>query len=81
MLILYTKIGCPFVRRVRETANGLGLGLEERNIEDPATVEELMKRGGKRRVPYLVDSARGVEMYESQDIVSYLHTHYGGQAG
>jgi glutaredoxin len=79
MLVLYTKTGCPFVRRVLETANGLGLELEERNIADPTVVAELMKRGGKRQVPYLVDDARNVEMYESQDIVEYLRKHYGEQ--
>ena len=29
--------------------------------------------GGKLQVPYLIDTGNGHEMYESDDIISYLH--------
>ena len=38
---------------------------------------ELRERGGKVVVPYMVDPAREVEMYESRDILAYLAEHYG----
>lgn len=72
MLTVYVKTGCPFCRKVLESAAELGISLEEKNISDDAVAAELVARGGKRQVPYLVDSDRGVEMYESGDIVTYL---------
>ncbi len=38
---------------------------------------ELVARGGKMMVPYLIDPNTGTEMYESDDIVAYLESTYG----
>ena len=70
--ILYVKTGCPYVARVLSFASERGIKFEERNIADMRVAEELIARGGKRQVPYLVDLEKGVEMYESEDIVEYL---------
>lgn len=53
-----------------------GIPFEEKNIGDDAIAAELVEKGGKRQVPYLVDDSRGVAMYESADIVNYLGEHY-----
>jgi glutaredoxin len=76
MLTLYIKTGCPFCHLVRDTGEELGLTFEEKNIADPSVAAELVLRGGKRQVPYLIDSERNVEMYESADIGEYLRTQY-----
>lgn len=76
MLTLYMKAGCPFYHHVLDTGRELGITFEERDIADDAVAAELVARGGKRQVPYLVDSGRGVEMYESRDISAYLREHY-----
>ena len=76
MLILYVRTGCPFCGRVLKAGDALGITFEKRNIEDPAIVEELVNRGGKCRVPYLVDLEKGVEMYESEAIIEYLHLRF-----
>ena len=39
--------------------------------------EELIAKGGKKQVPYLIDAERGVSMYESGDIIAHLEQHYG----
>ena len=70
--VLYVKTGCPYVARVLSFASERGIKFEERNIADMRVAEELIARGGKRQVPYLVDLEKGVEMYESEDIVEYL---------
>ena len=70
--ILYVKTGCPYVARVLSFASERGIKFEERNIANMRVAEELIARGGKRQVPYLVDLEKGVEMYESEDIVEYL---------
>ncbi|MFA6414809.1 MAG: glutathione S-transferase N-terminal domain-containing protein [Candidatus Paceibacterota bacterium] len=76
MIILYVKTGCPFCHKVLAAAAEPGVQFEEKNIADDAVARELVARGGKRQVPYLVDDERGVEMYESDDIVAYLRETY-----
>lgn len=80
MLTLYIKADgsseCPFCHKVLATGEELGISFEQKNIADKAVEAELVARGGKRQVPYLVDSERGVEMYESVDIDAYLREHY-----
>ena len=74
MMTLYVKTGCPFCAKVHAAASELGLTFDEKNIADDAVAAELIERGGKRQVPYLVDGE--VEMYESDAIVAYLKEHY-----
>jgi glutathione S-transferase len=76
MLTLYVKTGCPFCAKVHVAGEELQLTFDEKNIADPAVAEELIARGGKRQVPYLIDSDTGTEMYESDAIVEYLHEHF-----
>lgn len=80
MLTLYTKTGCPFCHHVLVAGEELGIAFEEKNIADDAVAAELIARGGKRQVPYLVDSERGIEMYESDDINDYLRVQYPSKA-
>ncbi len=65
--------------RVLVAAAELGIPLDERNINDPAIQAELVAKGGKGQVPYLVDEERGIEMYESNDIIAHLHASFTGK--
>lgn len=76
MLTLYVKTGCPFCHKVLDTVAELGIEVVQKNIADATVAAELIARGGKRQVPYLVDSDRGTALYESMDIDAYLRTHY-----
>ena len=72
-MILYVKTGCPWCMKVLDYAKDHGIEFAElRNIATAGVAEELIERGGKRQVPYLVDVENAVEMYESADIVEYL---------
>ena len=71
-LILYVKTGCPWCQKVLDFATENGIQFELRNIAEQPVAEELIKRGGKRQVPYLVDEKNAKEMYESADIIEYL---------
>lgn len=79
MLTLYVKTGCPFCAKVLRKVDELGLEVEKKNIADDAVAAELIERGGKRQVPYLVDGEQNVEIYESNSIVAYLDEHHGRQ--
>ncbi len=79
MLTLYVKTGCPYCALALEKVEELGLTVEQKNIADDVVAAELIERGGKRQVPYLVDSATQTEMYESGDIIEYFEKHYPKQ--
>ncbi len=77
MLELYQKEGCPFCQKVRARMTELDLDYICRNVRDGSKKEDmLIKLGGKVQVPFLVDSDKGVAMYESDDIVKYLEKNY-----
>ena len=42
--------------------------------------KQMMEQTGRLQVPYLIDPNTDTRMYESDDIVRYLHTTYGRQA-
>ena len=68
----------PFCRKVREAMIGLNLDYQVRNVARGGRQRpELVALGGKMMVPYLVDPNTGTAMYESDDIVAYLHRTYG----
>lgn len=77
MLTLYYRPTCPFCRRVLAVVDRMQLQVELKDIDDEVLALELESRGGKRQVPYLVDSAAALEMYESDDIVTHLQSTYG----
>src|SRR3989344_5259214 len=72
MLTLYVRTGCPYCAKVLAAGQELGISFDLKNIADEGIADELIAKGGKRQTPYLVDSERGVAMYESDAIVNYL---------
>lgn len=76
MIKLYTRSGCPFCSVVLRTLHARGIPYEERDIGNNKFEQELITRGVKRRVPYLVDDARKKEMSDVQDIMEYLDKHF-----
>jgi len=72
MITLYVKDGCPYCAAVLHKVDELGIEINQKNISDVAVVEELIAKGGKRQVPYMIDEENGVSMYESADINEYL---------
>ena len=78
MLTLYFKPTCPFCRRVVAVIERLELEVDMKDTStDEALAAELEAAGGKRQVPYLIDTEADVAMYESDDIVAHLQSHYG----
>lgn len=73
MKTLFLKPGCPFCARVLAFAREQNIALAERDIvNDPTALPELLSKGGKRQVPFLVDEENNTAMYESDDIIEYL---------
>lgn len=80
MPTLYVRTGCPYCAMVLRALEQDGIELTLKNIAEPGVEAELVEKGGKRQVPYLVDEAHGVAMYESDDIIDYLHRTYTDRA-
>jgi len=72
MITLYTKTGCPYCDKVKDRIAELALPYSEKNISDEKNLSELLEKGGKRQVPFMIDDERGTSMYESGDIIYYL---------
>ncbi len=81
MLTLYYKPTCPFCQKVLAVSDELGIEFDLADItEGQDVVDELLEKGGKKQVPYLVDTDRGKAMYESDDIIAYLKEYYASTA-
>ncbi|MBO6938023.1 MAG: glutathione S-transferase N-terminal domain-containing protein [Deltaproteobacteria bacterium] len=79
LLELYNFEASPYCRKVREALCELNLDYKVHNVaKKSARRPELVARGGKMLVPYLIDPNTSTEMYESDDIVAYLERTYAG---
>lgn len=72
MIKLYTYKVCPYCEKVRKAFAEMGIEYQEIRAEygSPES-QELIALGGKGQVPFLLDEDRGVQMYESDDIIAY----------
>lgn len=79
-LSLYQFKTCPFCIRVRKTINKLNLKIEHLDAQhDQAHREELLKNGGKIKVPCLriIRQDGNVQwLYESGAIIKYLNEEF-----
>jgi glutaredoxin len=77
-VILFNMEGSPYCRKVREVLCELDLTHMVHNLpKGSAKRAELIERGGKMQVPYIVDPNTGTALYESDEIIAYLETLYG----
>jgi len=74
MFDLYMMQTCPYCKKVLAFMDEKGIECNKIDIEDKSNEEALIKLGGKRQVPFLVDKERNIQMYESNDIIEYLKT-------
>jgi glutathione S-transferase len=77
MVTLYINPNCPFCRKTVEVAKEIGVPLTIKDVHEPANEAELIRLGGQKQMPYMTDDATGKAMYESDDIMAYLHQTYG----
>jgi glutaredoxin len=75
-LNLYQLPACPFCVKVRRAMKRDGLNIELRNInQNEAYREELIREGGKRKVPCLKitdENEKVTWLYESSDVIKHL---------
>ena len=79
-MVLYHFMSCPFCYKVRTAIDQLELNIELRDIHKSSDFhKELAEGGGKTTVPCLRIEKDGKTqwMYESDDIIAYLHKNFG----
>ena len=74
MLDLFILESCPYCKKVMDFLEKEDIKYRKIDITDKSSEESLIRIGGKRQVPFLVDSDRNIQMYESDDIIEYLKT-------
>ena len=74
MLELFVLETCPYCKKVIDFLDKERMKYKKIDISNNESKESLIKIGGKRQVPFLVDTERNIQMYESNDIIEYLKT-------
>lgn len=77
-LELYEFESCPFCKKVRESLSELDLEYVSRaSAAGSHHRQDFAKADKTTRFPYLVDPNTDTALYESEDIIDYLHETYG----
>ena len=74
MLDLYILDNCPYCHKVLKFLDEHGFKYNKIDTSNKFSEEALIKLGGKRQVPFLIDKDRNIQLYESDDIIEYLKT-------
>ena len=74
MIDLFILETCPYCKKVMKYMDENDIKYNKIDISNKASEESLIKLGGKRQVPFIVDKDRNLQLYESADIIEYLKT-------
>lgn len=74
MIELFILEYCGYCQKVMKFMDENNIPYKKIDISDKANEESLIRIGGKRQVPFMIDREHGIEMYESNDIIEYLKT-------
>jgi glutaredoxin len=74
MIELFVLETCPYCKKVMDYMDLHDIQYKKIDIMNKFSEEALIKIGGKRQVPFMIDKNRNVQMYESDDIIEYLKT-------
>lgn len=74
MIRLFMLDTCGYCKKIIEYLNENNIPYEKIDISEKENEEALVRIGGKRQVPFIIDTDKNIEMYESNDILEYLKT-------
>lgn len=72
MFDLYVSETCPYCHKVIDFLEKENIKYNKKLISNEDNLCMLMKLGGERQVPFLVDRDNNISMYESDDIIQYI---------
>jgi glutaredoxin len=77
MLIIFQKDSCPYCKKVRDFMSDHDIEYTSVKSETGSASREILRKiGEKDQVPFLMDTSRGVMMYESDEIIEHVQKHY-----
>ena len=76
MIELFMSEFCGYCRKVIAYLEEHDIPYTTVDIADKGNEEALIRIGGKRQIPFLLDREKKVEMYESDEILEYLRGTY-----
>ena len=71
MLELFILETCPYCKKVMAYFDENNVEYKKIDISNKENEESLIRIGGKRQVPFMIDKDRNIQMYESNDIIEY----------
>jgi len=74
MLELFILETCPYCKKVMSFLDENKMEYKKIDISNKENEESLIRIGGKRQVPFIIDKDRNIQMYESNDIIEYAKT-------
>lgn len=74
MLELFILETCPYCKKVMAFLDEHKMKYRKIDISNKENEESLIRIGGKRQVPFMIDKDRNIQMYESNDIIEYAKT-------
>ena len=74
MIELFMLEFCGYCKKVIKYMDEHDIPYKTIDISEKANEEELIRIGGKKQVPFIIDREKKIEMYESDDIIDYLRT-------
>ena len=77
MITLYVKTGCPYCAQVLEVVDELNIPVTLKNVGDEGVADELVRIGGKKQEPFLIDDETSALLYEADVIEDYLRKRFG----
>lgn len=72
MLKLIISETCPYCQKVIKFLDENNIEYLKMDVAEPANLRILLDKGGKSQVPFLIDEAHDLCMYESDDIINYI---------
>lgn len=76
MFDLYIMESCPYCQKVLRYFDENGIAYHKFDTVNKDNLDRLLTLGGKDQVPFLHDEDNNVNMYESDDIISYVSSRF-----
>ena len=74
MLELFILESCPYCKKVMTFLDENKMEYRKIDISNKENEKSLIRIGGKRQVPFMIDKDKNIQMYESNDIIEYAKT-------
>ncbi len=76
MLELFILEDCPYCQKVLKEFNNNNIKFKKYDILNKENTLRLLSLGGKDQVPFLYNNTTKDKIYESEEIIKYIHKNF-----